>query len=62
VSSGLHPLQPQNLQPFGGSGVFLTALGTWHKHALPFFENAFKHFLQHPFLISKWLSSSLEWS
>ena len=56
LSSGLHPKQPHILHPVEGSFVFLTSSGTWHKHDLFDFEKAFIHFLQQPFLASKFYS------
>lgn len=57
LSSGLQPKQPQILQPDDGSLVFRTSSGTWHKHDLFDFENAFIHFLQQPFLASNYTCS-----
>ena len=50
LSSGLQPKHPQILHPVEGNFVFLTSSGTWQRHDLFDFENAFIHFLQHPFL------------
>ena len=59
ISTGLQPLQLQNLHPFGGSYTLLCALGTWQRHDFPFLEKAFMHSMQHPFFITNCVVLSL---